>query len=56
MKQHNAALTITALHSVLLATFHVSDDIVLGIEPGGVSNFKPSPCFLQRSDCGTCKP
>lgn len=39
MKPHNVALTITALLSVLLASFHFSDDIVLGIEPGGVSNF-----------------
>lgn len=39
MKHHTTALTITSLLSVLLASFHLSDDIVLGIEPGGVSNF-----------------
>ena len=39
MKQPHVVLTITALLSVLLASFHLSDDIVLGIEPGGVSNY-----------------
>ena len=39
MKHPNMVLTITALLSLLLASFHLSDDIVLGIEPGGVSNF-----------------
>jgi hypothetical protein len=32
-------LTITSMISVLLGSFHLSDDIVKGIEPGGVSNF-----------------
>jgi|SRR5688572_2027946 hypothetical protein len=32
-------LTITSLLSVLLGSFHLSDDIVRGIEPGGTSNF-----------------
>ena len=32
-------LTITSLLSVLLASFHLSDDIVRGLERGGVSNF-----------------
>jgi len=31
-------LTITSLLSVLLFTFHLTDDIVRGIEPGGLSN------------------
>jgi hypothetical protein len=37
--KHNLTLTITGLLTILLASFHLSDDIVLGIEPGGVSNF-----------------
>ena len=32
-------LTITSLLSILLLTFHFSDDIVRGFEPGGVKNF-----------------
>ena len=31
-------LTITSLVSILLATFHISDDIVRGFEPGGFKN------------------
>jgi hypothetical protein len=31
-------LTITSLLSILLMTFHLSDDIVRGFEPGGVRN------------------
>jgi hypothetical protein len=34
MKQ-SVTLTITSLLSILLATFHLSDDIVRGFEPGG---------------------
>ena len=34
MKQ-NVMLTITSLLSILLFTFHLSDDIVRGFEPGG---------------------
>ena len=33
--KHNATLTTTSLLSILLATFHLSDDIVRGFEPGG---------------------
>ena len=32
-------LTITALLSILLSTFHLADDVVIGIEPGGTSNY-----------------
>jgi len=32
-------LTITALLSVLLGSFHLADDVVLRIEPGGSSNY-----------------
>jgi hypothetical protein len=31
-------LTITSLLSILLMTFHLTDDIVRGIEPGGIKN------------------
>ena len=37
MKQ-SPVLTITSLFSILLLTFHLTDDIVRGIEPGGISN------------------
>ena len=37
MKQ-SPMLTITSLLSILLFTFHVSDDIVRGFEPGGFKN------------------
>ena len=33
--KNNVTLTITSLLSILLATFHLSDDIVRGFEPGG---------------------
>ena len=36
--KHNVMLTITSLLSVLLFTFHLTDDIVRGGEPGGLSN------------------
>jgi hypothetical protein len=39
MKNPTVVLTIASLLSILLASFHLSDDIVLGIEPGGVSNY-----------------
>jgi|SRR6185503_3851177 len=34
----NVMLTITSLLSILLLTFHLSDDIVRGFEPGGPRN------------------
>ncbi len=37
MKQ-NLMLTIASLLSILFMTFHLADDIVRGIEPGGVKN------------------
>ena len=36
---HTRTLTILSLFSVLLGSFHLSDDIVRGFEPGGTSNF-----------------
>jgi hypothetical protein len=37
MKQ-NLFLTITSLLSVIFMTFHLADDIVRGMEPGGLSS------------------
>ena len=36
--KHSVMLTITSLLSILLFTFHLTDDIVRGWEPGGLSN------------------
>ena len=33
------ALTVTSLLTVLFSTFHLADDVVKGIEPGGTSNY-----------------
>jgi hypothetical protein len=35
--KHQVTLTIASLLSVLFMAFHLTDDIVRGIEPGGVS-------------------
>ncbi len=34
-----ATLTITALLTVVFSSFHLADDVVRGIEPGGTSNY-----------------
>ena len=36
--KHNVMLTITSLLLILFFTFHLTDDIVRGMEPGGLSN------------------
>ena len=36
--KHKVTLTIASLLSILLMTFHLSDDIVRGMEPGGLKN------------------
>jgi hypothetical protein len=36
--KHSVMLTITSLLSILLFTFHLTDDIVHGWEPGGLNN------------------
>ena len=36
--KESVLLTITSLLSILLATFHIADDIVRGFEPGGFKN------------------
>jgi hypothetical protein len=35
--KHQVTLTITSLLSILFMAFHLTDDIVRGIEPGGLS-------------------
>src|SRR6266851_9558726 len=44
--KHNAMLTIASLLSILLMTFHLTDDIVRGFEKGGVSNLTAVPIFV----------
>ena len=39
-------LTITSLLSILLFTFHLTDDIIRGFEKGGVSNLTAVPIFV----------
>jgi hypothetical protein len=36
--KHSVMLTITSLLSILLFSFHLTDDIVRGVEPGGINN------------------
>jgi hypothetical protein len=36
--KHNVILTITSLLSMLFTMFHITDDIVYKISPGGLSN------------------
>jgi hypothetical protein len=38
--RHNLTLTITSLLSIFLMTFHFSDDVVRGFEPGGFKNVR----------------
>ena len=36
--RHDLTLTITSLLSILFMSFHLSDDVVRGMEPGGFKN------------------
>ena len=36
--KHNPMLTIASMFAILLATFHIADDVVRGFEPGGFKN------------------
>ena len=45
MKQ-NGMLTIASLLSILLTTFHLTDDIVRGMEPGTLSNLIALPILV----------
>ena len=42
----NVLLTIASLLSILLFTFHLTDDIVRGIEPGTLTNLTAIPIFV----------
>ena len=42
----NLLLTIASLLSILLLTFHLSDDIVRGMEKGGLSNLIAVPILV----------
>jgi hypothetical protein len=44
--KHNAMLTIASLLSILLMTFHLTDDIIRGMEKGGISNLVAVPIFV----------
>lgn len=44
--KHNVMLTITSLLSILFMTFHLTDDIVRGMEPGRLSNLVAVPIFV----------
>ena len=37
--KHTVTLTVTSLLTILFSTFHLADDVVRGIEPGGTSNY-----------------
>jgi len=42
----NVLLTIASLLSILLLTFHLSDDIIRGMEKGGASNLVAVPILV----------
>ena len=44
--KHNVMLTITSLLSILFMTFHLTDDIIRGMEKGGLSNLVAVPIFV----------
>ncbi len=44
--KHSVMLTIASLLSILFFTFHLTDDIVRGMEPGGVSNLTAVPILV----------
>ena len=44
--KHNVLLTIASLLSILFSTFHLSDDIIRGIEKGGLSNLIAVPILV----------
>lgn len=44
--KHSVMLTIASLFSILLLTFHLSDDIFRGMEKGGLSNLVAVPILV----------
>lgn len=49
----NTLLTIASLLSIMLFIFHLADDIVIGIEPGGVQNLVGGTLISAVWLCGT---
>lgn len=45
-------LTVASLLSILLFTFHLTDDIVRGTEPGGLNNFIGGTLIMVAWLCG----
>jgi len=44
--KHNILLVIASVLSILFMTFHLTDDIVRGMEPGGLSNLAAVPIVV----------
>jgi len=44
--KHNVLLTVASLLSILFMTFHLTDDIVRGMEPGTLSNLTALPIVV----------
>jgi hypothetical protein len=44
--KHNILLVIASVLSILFMTFHLTDDIIRGMEKGGVSNLVAVPIFV----------
>ena len=44
--KHNVILTIASLLSILFSTFHLTDDIIRGMEKGGASNLIAVPILV----------
>ena len=44
--KHNVMLTIASLLSILFVTFHLADDIIRGMEKGGVSTLVAVPILV----------
>ena len=44
--KHSIMLTIASLLSILFTTFHLSDDIIRGMEKGGLSNLVAVPILV----------
>src|SRR6476660_8669961 len=44
--KHSVTLTIASLLSILFATFHLTDDVIRGMEKGGLSNLVAVPILV----------
>jgi hypothetical protein len=44
--KHNVMLTIASLLSILFSTFHLTDDIIRGMEKGGATNLVAVPILV----------